>query len=207
MKTMIDKVAPFAVVLSPGLHDAGPGSWLSIWQDAAGRAGHHWHRVVQSDWDDPDPDQWTEALAATVEEAGNASPALLIGHSLGALTIARAALSGVLGPVAGAFLVAPPDTGQHLTVEEIARWGEGPWGTLPFPSALVASRDDPWCGYAHAATLARSWGARLMDADAAGHITAEDGHGPWPEGQDMLRDFATVLNGPMQGLSPGSAEV
>ena len=194
---LLSATAPFAVVLSPGLHDAGPDTWLSLWADAAAAAGQEWHRVVQADWDDPDPDAWTSALAATVDEARGARPVLVVGHSLGALAVARAALTGAMAPVAGAFLVAPPDTGQELTRDEIARWGEGPWGSLPFPAVLVASRDDPWCGYAHAATLARSWGAGLLDAGAAGHIAEEDGHGPWPEGQAMLRDFVLSLRGPL----------
>ena len=197
MHDLLTVTAGYSVVLSPGLHDSGPGAWMSLWQEAAQQAGQDWRRVVQADWDDPDPDGWAAALAATVEEARGARPVLAIGHSLGALAIARAALTGVLRPVAGAFLVAPPDTGQPLTPDEIARWGEGPWGTLPFPGALVASRDDPRCGYAHAATLARSWGAELLDAGLAGHITEDDGHGPWAEGQAMLRDFVLSLRGPL----------
>ena len=207
MQHLLDATAGVRVVLSPGLHDAGPGSWLSLWQAAALHQGRAWHRAVQTDWDDPDPDGWAAALAATVEEARGAAPLLLIGHSLGALAIARAALTGALDPVAGAFLVAPPDTGQTLTPDEIARWGEGPWGTLPFPSALATSRDDPWCGYAQAATLARSWGSELLDAGAAGHITEEDGHGFWPEGQELLCDFLLSLPGTLTDLPPDAEGV
>ena len=194
---LLSAAAPFRVVLSPGLHDAGPDAWLSLWGAAAGREGHDWARVVQPDWDDPDPDAWAAALAATVDEARGPGPVVVVGHSLGALALVRAALGGGMDPIAGAFLVAPPDTGQALTRDEIARWGEGPWGTLPFPAVVVASRDDPWCGYAHTATLARSWGADLLDAGAAGHVTPDDGHGQWPEGQEMLRDFLLSLRGPL----------
>ena len=197
MKALLDALEPFAVVPSPGLHDAGPGAWLSLWQGAATDAGQDWTRVVQADWDDPDPDAWAAALAATVDEARGGRPVIVIAHSLGALATARAALAGALAPIAGAFLVAPPDTAQTLTQDEIARWGEGPWGRLPFPSLVAASRDDPWCGFAQAATLARSWGAVLLDAGAAGHVTAEDGHGFWPEGQEMLCDFVLSLRGPI----------
>ena len=197
MRAMLDATASVAMVLSPGLHDAGPDAWLSLWQRAAAHDGQDWSRVVQPDWDDPDPDAWAAALTATIEEARGPRPVVVVGHSLGALALARAALSGALDPVAGAFLVAVPDTRQELAREEIARWGEGPWGELPFPVAVVASRSDPLCGYAHAATLARSWGATLMDAGPAGHITAEDGHGFWPEGQEMLREFLLSLRGPI----------
>ena len=197
MSDLLAATAPFRVVLSPGLHDAGPGMWLSLWQEAARDAGQDWTRVVQSDWNDPDPDAWATALAATVDEARGAMPVVVVGHSLGALAVARAALDGSMAPVAGAFLVAPPDTGQELTRDEIARWGVGPWGRLPFPAAVVASHDDPWCGYERAAALAKSWGARPLDAGAAGHIATGDGHGPWPDGQNMLRDFVLSLRGPL----------
>ena len=194
---LLGATAPFKVVTSAGLHDAGPDMWLSLWQQAARQDGQDWTRVVQSDWDDPDPDAWADALAMTVDEARGARPVIVVGHSLGALAVVRASLSEAMPPVAGAFLVAPPDTGQELTRDEIARWGEGPWGRLPFPAAVVASHDDPWCAFERAATLAKSWDARLLDAGAAGHVAAADGHGPWPEGAGMLRDFVLSLRGPL----------
>jgi predicted alpha/beta hydrolase family esterase len=55
---------------------------------------------------------------------------------------------------------------------------------------LVASRDDPYSTYADAEALARDWGAKLIDAGASGHINAESGHGPWPEG---LLQFAAFM--------------
>jgi predicted alpha/beta hydrolase family esterase len=55
---------------------------------------------------------------------------------------------------------------------------------------LVASRDDPYSSFADSEGLAGHWGAKLIDAGAAGHINAESGHGPWPEG---LLQFAAFM--------------
>ena len=65
-----------------------------------------------------------------------------------------------------------------------------PTGPLPFPSLLIASRDDPHATYEEMETMALDWGAQIIDAGAAGHIDAQSGHGPWPEG---LMRFAAFL--------------
>ena len=63
---------------------------------------------------------------------------------------------------------------------------------LPFPSLLVASRNDPYSPYEVAEDTRFAWGAKVLDAGEAGHIDAESGHGPWPEG---LMSFAGFLKG------------
>jgi predicted alpha/beta hydrolase family esterase len=65
---------------------------------------------------------------------------------------------------------------------------------LPFPSTLVGSRDDPYCSFDKAQSLAASWGVRFVDYGDRGHINAESGLGDWPEGLAMLRALA-----PLQG--------
>lgn len=180
------------VLTVPGLSDAGPDMWLSRWEREEG-----WGRVVQADWDDPDPDAWADALRAAVAEAE--PPVLLVAHSLGCLTVARA---GPLPGVAGAMLVAPPDAEQPLTKPEIARWGAGPWEPLRFPSVVVASRSDPWCDHARAAALARAWGAELVDAGAADHFATADGLGEWPEGRAVLADLRERAAAPLSPLGP-----
>lgn len=174
------------VLTVPGLGGASPEMWLSRWERAEG-----WTRVEQADWDDPDPDGWAEALRAQVAETP--PPILLVAHSLGCLTVARA---GPLPGVAGALLAAPPDAEQPMTTPEIARFGPGPWEPLRFPAVVAASQSDPWCAYARAAALAKAWGARLHDAGAAGHLATADGLGDWPEGRGVLGDLRAVIEGP-----------
>jgi hypothetical protein len=47
---------------------------------------------------------------------------------------------------------------------------------------LVGSRNDPYCDFTKAQSLADSWGSRFIDLGERGHINAESGLGDWPEG-------------------------
>ena len=137
----------------------------------------------------PDLGQWTRAIAGAVETAGR--PVVFVAHSLGVLALAHAALSLPAGAARGALLVAPPSESAIAVVPEIeAGFTPVPRAPLPFPAVLVASRNDPWSDYEASGDLARAWGARLLDAGDSGHINAESGHGPWPEG---LMSFAAFM--------------
>jgi predicted alpha/beta hydrolase family esterase len=93
--------------------------------------------------------------------------------------------------VKGAFLVAAPsEEGLANVAEADPGFCPFPRAKLPFASVLVASRDDPYSEFAQSEALARDWGAKLLDARAAGHINAESGHRPWPEG---LLQFAAFV--------------
>jgi hypothetical protein len=37
--------------------------------------------------------------------------------------------------------------------------------------------------------LARAWGSRFVLLDHAGHINADTGFGPWPEGESLLAEL------------------
>ncbi|MGO7675674.1 RBBP9/YdeN family alpha/beta hydrolase, partial [Rhizobium ruizarguesonis] len=79
-------------------------------------------------------------------------------------------------PVAGAFLVAPPDVANpDIRPKNLMTFGPYPRDPLPFPSIKVASRNDPFGSYEHADDVASSLGSSLVDADAAGHINANSG--------------------------------
>jgi predicted alpha/beta hydrolase family esterase len=41
--------------------------------------------------------------------------------------------------------------------------------------------------------FAAAWGSRLELIGAAGHINGASGHGPWPEGEQMLIAFRDSL--------------
>jgi uncharacterized protein len=119
-------------------------------------------------------------------------PALFVGHGLGAAAIAdaTAALDGA--DVRGAFLVAPPD---EKGLERLAGSAWTPArAPLPWPSMVVASRNDPLGAYDAIAVLAADWGADLIDAGEAGGRDAASGHGPWPEGLIRLAAFIKKLD-------------
>jgi predicted alpha/beta hydrolase family esterase len=93
--------------------------------------------------------------------------------------------------IRGAFLVAAPSEERLAGVAEAdPAFRPFPRQKLPFPSLLVASRADPYSDFGQSEALALDWGAELIDAGASGHINAESGHGPWPEG---LLQFAAFM--------------
>ncbi|MFG1358487.1 RBBP9/YdeN family alpha/beta hydrolase [Xanthobacter pseudotagetidis] len=174
------------ILLVPGWQGSGPDHWQSRWERALSTA----RRVAQADFDAPDRDAWTARL---VEEVARATrPVVLVAHSLGVPTVVHAAPSFPKGKVAGAFLVAPPDLAA-ARAPELASFAPVPTDPLPFPSVLVASRTDPYCAYDQAEGFALDWGAALVDAGDAGHVNAEAGFGPWPEGSMRLLGFLRAL--------------
>lgn len=175
------------ILVIPGLGGSGPDHWQSRWQAKLPTA----RRVEQKDWDKPVLADWRDAIAAAIAEAER--PVILVAHSLGA--IAAADIAGELGEkVRGGFMVAPP---SQRAIREMAavdpRFAAVAAATLPFPSVLVASRDDPYATFAQSEELARIWQSEIADAGDAGHINSESGHGPWPEGLMRFAGFLKTL--------------
>ena len=81
-----------------------------------------------------------------------------------------------------------------------------PLSPLPFPSIVVASRDDPWIDIDRAHSLAVSWGSHFVDAGEQGHLNAASGIGWWSEGQELL-DRVIHASGDRRGRPrpPGDA--
>jgi predicted alpha/beta hydrolase family esterase len=146
--------------------------------------------VEQADWDNPDRDDWVAAIVAACEKAER--PILLLAHSLGVVTLAHAAPLLPVERVKGAFLVAPPSD-EVLTAIGQATFAPAPLAPLPFPSLLIASRSDPYGSFEAAEAKAHAWGADLHDAGNSGHINADSGHGPWPEGAMRLAGFVKTF--------------
>ena len=178
------RAADADLLIIPGLGGSGPDHWQTRWEQKLSTA----RRIEQRDWDKPRRDEWVDAMVAAIERAGR--PVILIAHSLGAIAAVHAA-SRAAAQVQGAFLVAAPSQERLAGVAAAdPAFRPYPREKLPFPSVLVASRDDPYSEFAQAQALASDWGAKLIDAGSAGHINAESGHGPWPEG---LLQFAAFM--------------
>lgn len=178
------RISECDVLIVPGLHNSDEEHWQSRWESRLVSAS----RVVQENWAKPDPDAWAAALRERVAAATR--PVVLVAHSLGVLTVARAAPTLPAGKVIGSFLVAVPD--PEMTEGQppaVALFAPAPTDPLPFPSLLVASRNDPHCSFERAQAIALDWGAALVDAGESGHINALSGHGPWPEGLMRLGHF------------------
>jgi predicted alpha/beta hydrolase family esterase len=164
-------------LLVPGLDGSPEPHWQAWWAATDPTA----LMVDLPDPSRPRPDLWEAELAGIVLQHPGA---VLVGHSLGSVLIARLLAKWPQIEVRAALLVAPADT---RGARRIGHFGSPPKRRLPVPSTVVASRNDPWMSHARAAELARGWGSELVDLGAAGHINIASGYGPWPFGK-VLRD-------------------
>jgi predicted alpha/beta hydrolase family esterase len=62
---------------------------------------------------------------------------------------------------------------------------------LPFPSMLLASRDDHRVSFERARSFAHAWGSIFVDAGSLGHMDKE--LGLWPQGPVWLGQFIGTL--------------
>ena len=169
------------VLILPGWQNSGPAHWQSRWE-----ALHGFQRVQQADWDRPLRGDWMVQLEEAV--LADPRPAALVAHSLGCqLVAAWAAHSRHTARIAGALLVAPPDTAHPDTPPQLASWRAIVRQRLPFPARVVYSNNDPFCSADRALQMAADWGAMPLSLGAAGHINADSGLGDWPAGLALLR--------------------
>lgn len=178
---------PANVLVLPGWQNSGPAHWQSRWE-----AAHGYTRVQQHDWERPLRGDWLMQLEEAVLRCDE--PAVLVAHSLGCIQVAAwAAHSKNTARVKAALLVAPGDVEREAMRPLLPSWSPIARQPLPFKTILVASRDDVHCTFEKADSLARDWGAELVDLGNAGHINADSGLGDWPQGQALLRRL-TDLN-------------
>ena len=171
------------VLIVPGLNNGGPGHWQTAWE----RELPHAARVELGAWDDPHRNTWVNQLNLAIYKARR--PVILVAHSLACHVVswwAEYERPPSDGPVLGALLVAPPEVEKNGIDGRLARFAPVMKNPLPFPSVVVASRDDPYIGFGRARRLARIWKSRFVDAGWLGHINAESGLGAWLFGQRLL---------------------
>ncbi len=78
-------------------------------------------------------------------------------------------------------------------MEIIRDFAPVPLKTLPVPSMVVASENDPYVSMERARLFARSWGSNLENVGALGHINAQTDLGEWPAGRALLEKFERSL--------------
>ena len=184
------RVSDLDILIIPGLGGSGPDHWQNRWSQKLSTA-----RIIeQEDWLNPRHDDWVAAIKREI--AQSARPVVLIGHSLGAYAAASAIDEETREKIAAAFLVAPPDPDsadvRSFLIDPTFK-EKAPQTALQVPGVIVASRSDALADYAYAEKLALLWGLDLADAGDAGHINAESGHGPWPEGLMRLAGLLSKL--------------
>ena len=173
------------VFIVPGLGNSGPGHWQSHFE----ALNPDFTRIEQREWESPARTDWVATLehALAGEDLGRV---VLVAHSLGCVTVAHwAARYG--HAIRGALLVAPSDVETaHYAAFPTTGFGPMPLQRLPFPSTVVTSSTDDWVSPVRARQFADAWGSELVNIGAAGHINAASGHGPWPDGLALLRQWA-----------------
>ncbi len=181
------KTTDAEILIVPGYKGSGDEHWQSRWERNLSAA----RRVAMGAWHKPVYDDWHANLVAAVSQASK--PVILIGHSIGAQVITRAA-EEYAGRVRGAFLVAPPDVeNSDIRPRHLLSFGPYRREPLPFPSVTIASRNDPFCPFEKADEMAAAWGSLFIDAGMSGHLNHESGHGPWPEGLMVFSRFLRRL--------------
>ena len=179
-------------LIVPGLQGSGPDHWQSWWH--ALEPDTIW--VEQQDWNVPDLEQWSFQVQQVLQQQHK--PVWIVAHSFGVLATIHAA-SRLPEKVAGVFLVAPADP------EKFGLSSQVPSDTLPFPSLLVASSNDPWLKLMNASYLAGRWGSHLVNLGEVGHLNADSGFGPWIEGRSLFRRFVQSHDGLFSGDIPVTA--
>jgi predicted alpha/beta hydrolase family esterase len=187
-------------LILPGLGGSGPQHWQTWWfaQDSFSCIVH------QDDWHRPDLDAWVDRLA---HEVGRAPGALLVAHSLACSLVAHLAVRRPDLHIGGALLVAPADVEDPTRVPaEVESFAPMPLDRLGFPTMVVGSSNDPFVSIGRAMMFAYSWGARFVHLRDSGHINAESGFGPWPDGLRLARrltDAAPTRRPHLQLLKTG----
>lgn len=171
-------------LIVPGLD----GSHAPHWQQWWAATDPYALMVDLSDPHRPVPAVWEIELASMILLHPDS---ILVGHSLGAVLIARLLATWPHLRVRGALLVAPAETAGN---DRVGQFGSIPELRMDIPTTVVASRNDPWMGFGRAAHLARAWGGNLVDLGHAGHINVASGFGPWAKGKALRDDLimATV---------------
>jgi len=181
--------APVALLL-PDL-DSGGGSY---WQDHWAETRIDCRTIDLGHARVPDRNACVSRLDHALR--GIDAPLILVGHGLGALTIA--AWAGLMssegeGAIAGALLIGPSDPAAEGADPRLQSFAPLPPSIFSFPALVVASDDDPAVTPERAFSLARQWGAGFARFGACGHFGSQDGLGWWPEGEELLDRFIDLV--------------
>lgn len=192
MRKSGDAVEMTTLLIVPGVGGSGPGHWQTIWQNRHEGA----RRAEQLSWDFPDCEEWVRGTSAALEKIEGGRRVLFVAHSLGCLTVvhwarewARQSPAAHNHTIAGALLVAPVDLETPDYPPGVGGFTPIPREPLSFPSVVVGSTNDAYCSVERSAEMARRWSSRFVDAGAVGHINVASGHGEWPAGEELLREF------------------
>jgi uncharacterized protein len=168
------------ILIIPGLHNSGPEHWQSHFE----RELDGCTRVEQSDWITPVCSDWISVLDVAIQQHGDR--VVLAAHSLGCATVAHWA-ARYKRQIMGALLVGPSDVEAPTYPSGTTGFTPMPLDRLPFPTVVIASRNDPFVTFERAQFFASCWGSVIEDAGDAGHLNADAGYGAWPRAKELIR--------------------
>lgn len=180
-------------LIVPGLDGSPAPHWQHWWAATDPTA----LMVDLSDLNRRLPAVWEIELASMILLHPNS---ILVGHSLGAVLIARLLATWPHLRVRAALLVAPAETNGN---DRIGQFGAIPELRMDIPTKVVASRNDPWMGYDRATHLAKAWGSCLIDLGHAGHINVASGFGPWAKGKALRDNLIAATAAPRPRVTEG----
>ena len=180
----VHSVNPFPA-FAAGIGNSGPDHWQALWHAEL----PHGVWLGHASWEAPVRDVWVRELDETLRAIDG--PKVLVAHSLGCTLVAEWAAQHKDQGVVAALLVAAPDVHGPAFPGEAVGFDMPELHVLPFRTVLVASQDDPYSVFAHAASTAAEIGAELVDVGALGHINSRSGLGRWPQGRALLEALLT----------------
>ncbi len=123
-------------------------------------------------------------------------PVIIVAHSAGVMMVAHWAALRAAREIHGALLAAPADletpmpAGYPTTeVLDANGWLPIPRATLPFPSIVAASSNDPLTRLERARDLAMAWGSRFVELGEVGHLNPASGYGEWLQAEEFIREL------------------
>lgn len=178
------------MIILPGINGSDERHWQTLWERSTTCPAI---RINPSSWAVPELEDWLDALNRAFE--ASKEPPLLLAHSLGCLLVAFWAARHPSEPIVrGAFLVAPPDPESPMFPKCAPSFREPPLMSLPFPSLVVASDNDPFANIAAAEAFAMRWGSGFINAGSLGHVNGDSNIGDWTTGRDLFEAFRAGTN-------------
>jgi predicted alpha/beta hydrolase family esterase len=129
----------------------------------------------------PECTVWVRTLERAIRRTP--PPVVILAHSIGCMATIFAI---VAAPVAAVVLVAPADAERSDAPKTLHTFTPIPMESLATPALLVASDSDPYCTLERAEAFAQAWRTDLEIVAGGGHINADAGFGPWPDGWLMV---------------------
>jgi uncharacterized protein len=185
-----ETTATATILIVPGLRDHVPGHWQTLLQTQLEQEGRNVACVPRRTEAKLSCAAWVDDIEQSL--AAIEGPVVLVAHSGGVLMVTHWA-QRYRRVIRGALLATPADLERPLppgypTVEALREngWLPLPRQTLPFPSVVAASTNDPLGQFDRITELARDWGSRVVSLGDVGHLNPASGYGAWPGAQELI---------------------